>query len=54
MLPADVEVIVVAASDGYELEAADLLASVGLQVRGYLDGGMTSWRSEGRPVHGSR
>ena len=40
----------VAASDGYELEAAELLASVGLRVRGYLEGGMTSWRSEERPV----
>jgi len=46
----DVELIVVAASDGYELEAAELLASVGLRVRGYLQGGMTSWRSEDRPV----
>jgi rhodanese-related sulfurtransferase/glyoxylase-like metal-dependent hydrolase (beta-lactamase superfamily II) len=46
----DVEVIVVAASDGYELEAADLLASVGLRVRGFLAGGMTAWRSEGRQV----
>jgi hydroxyacylglutathione hydrolase len=46
----DVELIVVAASDGYELEAAELLASVGLRVRGYLDGGMTAWRSEGRAV----
>ncbi len=48
--PPDVDLIVVAASDGYELEAADLLASVGLRVRGYLEGGMTSWPSEGRPV----
>ena len=48
--PADVELIVVAASDGYELEAAELLASVGLHVRGYLHGGMTAWRSEERPV----
>jgi hydroxyacylglutathione hydrolase len=46
----DVELIVVAASDGYELEAAELLASVGLRVRGYLEGGMTAWRSEERPV----
>jgi hydroxyacylglutathione hydrolase len=45
-----VELIVVAASDGYELEAAELLASVGLRVRGYLEGGMTAWRSEGRSV----
>ena len=34
----DVELIVVAASDGYELEAAELLASVGLRVRGFLRG----------------
>src|SRR5215218_8836035 len=46
----DVELIVVAASEGYELEAAELLAAVGLRVRGYLEGGMTAWRSEGRPV----
>jgi hydroxyacylglutathione hydrolase len=50
VIPPDVELIVVAASDGYELEAAELLASVGLRVRGYLEGGMTAWRSEGRPV----
>ncbi|HKQ16917.1 MAG TPA: MBL fold metallo-hydrolase, partial [Solirubrobacterales bacterium] len=46
----ELELIVVAASDGYELEAAELLASVGLHVRGYLQGGMTAWRSEERPV----
>lgn len=50
VVPLDVELIVVAASDGYELEAAEMLASIGLQVRGYLHGGMTSWRSEERPV----
>jgi rhodanese-related sulfurtransferase/glyoxylase-like metal-dependent hydrolase (beta-lactamase superfamily II) len=50
VVPPDVEVIVVAASDGYELAAADLLASVGLRVRGFLTGGMTAWRSEGRQV----
>ena len=50
VVPADVELIVVAASDGYELAAADLLASVGLRVRGFLVGGMTAWRSEGRRV----
>ena len=50
VVPAEVELIVVAASDGYELEAADLLASVGLRARGFLAGGMTAWRSEGRPV----
>ena len=47
---ADAELVVVAASDGYELEAAELLASVGLRVRGFLAGGMTAWRSEERPV----
>ncbi len=46
----DAELIVIAASDGYELEAAELLGSVGLRVRGYLEGGMTAWRSEDRPV----
>jgi hydroxyacylglutathione hydrolase len=46
----NVEVIVVAASDGYELEAAELLASVGIHVQGFLQGGMTAWRSEERPV----
>lgn len=49
-VPADAELIVVAASSGYELEAAELLAAVGLRVTGYLDGGMTSWRVEGREV----
>jgi hydroxyacylglutathione hydrolase len=44
------DVVVVAASDGYELEAAELLASVGLSVKGFLEGGMTAWRSEGQPV----
>ncbi len=44
------ELIVVAASDGYEAEAAELLGAVGLRVRGFLEGGMTSWRSEGREV----
>jgi glyoxylase-like metal-dependent hydrolase (beta-lactamase superfamily II)/rhodanese-related sulfurtransferase len=50
VVPGGTELIVVAASDGYELEAAELLASVGLRARGFLDGGMTAWRSEGRPV----
>ena len=48
--PVEAELIVVAASDGYELEAAELLASIGLRVRGFLEGGMTAWRSEERPV----
>ena len=34
-----------------ERRAAQLLASVGLPVRGYLEGGMTAWRTEERPVH---
>jgi rhodanese-related sulfurtransferase/glyoxylase-like metal-dependent hydrolase (beta-lactamase superfamily II) len=50
VVPPETEIVVVAASDGYELEAAELLASVGLRVRGFLSGGMTAWRSEGRPV----
>ncbi len=50
VVPENAELIVVAASDGYEMEAAALLASVGLRVRGFLEGGMTAWRSEGRPV----
>ena len=48
--PAGAEIIVVAASDGDERDAAELLAAVGLRVRGFLDGGMTAWRTEGRPV----
>ena len=51
VVPDEAELIVVAASDGYEMEAAELLASVALQVRGFLAGGMTAWRSEGRPVN---
>jgi rhodanese-related sulfurtransferase/glyoxylase-like metal-dependent hydrolase (beta-lactamase superfamily II) len=50
VVPVDTDVIVVAASDGYELEAAELLGAVGLAVRGSLEGGMTAWRSEERPV----
>ncbi|MGH2983797.1 MAG: MBL fold metallo-hydrolase [Solirubrobacterales bacterium] len=44
------DLLVVAASDAHELAAAELLGSVGLRVRGLLAGGMTAWRSEGRPV----
>jgi hydroxyacylglutathione hydrolase len=50
MVPADAELLIVAASDGNELEAAELLAAVGLQVCGFLGGGMTAWRAEDRPV----
>ena len=42
--------IVVAASDGDERDAAELLAAVGMRVRGFLEGGMTAWRTEARPV----
>ena len=35
---------------GFERDHSELLASVGLRVRGFLSGGMTAWRSEGRPV----
>ena len=50
MVPVDAALLVVAASDGNELEAAELLAAVGLQVQGFLGGGMTAWRAEDRPV----
>jgi hydroxyacylglutathione hydrolase len=49
--PAGSDIIVVAASSGDERRAAQMLASVGLAVRGYLEGGMTAWRTEERPVH---
>ncbi len=48
--PAGEDVIVVAASDGDERDAAELLAAVGMRVRGFLEGGMTAWRMDGRPV----
>jgi hydroxyacylglutathione hydrolase len=51
VVPPEGEVVVVAASDGNELEAAELLAAVGLRVRGFLGGGMSAWRAEERPVH---
>jgi hydroxyacylglutathione hydrolase len=50
VVPPDGEIVVVAASDGNELEAAELLAAVGLRVRGFLGGGMSAWRAEERPV----
>ena len=50
VIPPDAEVVIVAASDGNELEAAELLAAVGLGVRGFLGGGMSAWRAEERPV----
>ncbi len=46
----EAELVVVAASDGNELAAAELLAAVGLRVRGFLGGGMSAWRAEERPV----
>jgi hydroxyacylglutathione hydrolase len=48
--PSGADVIVVAASDGDERDAAELLAAVGLRVRGFLEGGMTAWRMESRAV----
>jgi len=48
--PEGADVIVVAASDGDERDAAELLAAVGIRVRGFLEGGMTAWRTENRPV----
>ncbi len=48
--PAAAEIIVVAAHDVDERQAAELLAAVGLRVRGFLEGGMTAWRIDGRPV----
>ena len=48
--PDGAEIIVVAASDGDERHAAELLAAVGMRVRGFLEGGMTAWRTEERPV----
>ncbi len=48
--PAGTEIIIVAASDGDERHAAELLAAVGMRVRGFLEGGMTAWRTDGRPV----
>jgi rhodanese-related sulfurtransferase/glyoxylase-like metal-dependent hydrolase (beta-lactamase superfamily II) len=48
--PRGEEIIVVAASDGDERQAAELLAAVGLRVRGFLAGGMTAWRTEERAV----
>ena len=48
--PGGAELIVVAASDGDERRAAELLAAVGVPVRGFLEGGMTAWRSEDRVV----
>jgi hydroxyacylglutathione hydrolase len=50
VVPPDGEIVVVAASDGNELAAAELLAAVGLRVRGFLGGGMSAWRAEERPV----
>ena len=45
--PRGAELIVVAACDGDERQAAELLAAVGLPVRGFLEGGMTAWRNGG-------
>ena len=45
----DQEVVLVGRDDAEALHAAELAAAVGIdQVVGYLAGGMTSWREEGR------
>ena len=55
VVPPDADLIVVAASDGYELEAAELLASVGLRrARLPRRAAITAWRSEDRPVAAAR
>jgi glyoxylase-like metal-dependent hydrolase (beta-lactamase superfamily II)/rhodanese-related sulfurtransferase len=50
VVPPDTEVVVVAASDGNEIAAAELLAAIGIRVRGFLGGGMSAWRADERPV----
>ncbi|MGE5857257.1 MAG: MBL fold metallo-hydrolase [Solirubrobacterales bacterium] len=50
VLDPETRLIVVAGSEGYELEAAELLACVGMRTVGYLEGGMTAWRAEDRDV----
>jgi len=50
VIPPEAEIVIVAASDGNELEAAELLAAVGLRVRGFLGGGMSAWRAEERSI----
>jgi hydroxyacylglutathione hydrolase len=50
VVPPEADVVVVAASDGNELAAAELLAAVGLRVGGFLAGGMSAWRAENRPL----
>ncbi len=44
------DLILLAASDSDERQAAELLAAVGLTVLGFIEGGMTAWRTESRPV----
>src|SRR5215212_237499 len=51
VVPEGSDIVMVAASSGDERRAAQMLASVGLAVHGYLEGGMTAWRTEERPVH---
>jgi hydroxyacylglutathione hydrolase len=48
--PGGAPLILLAASDSDELAAARLLASVGMPVLGFLEGGMTAWRTDARPV----
>jgi hydroxyacylglutathione hydrolase len=45
------EVVLIGRDDADAIAAAGLAASVGIDaIAGYLAGGMTSWREEGRPV----
>src|SRR3954454_1794567 len=50
VVPVDAELLVGAPSNRNGLESSELLAAVGLGVRGFLGGGMTAWRAEDRPV----
>ena len=43
-------VVIVGRDDDDGSRAAALAAAVGIEVAGYLQGGMTSWRQEGRPA----
>ncbi len=50
LAPADVPIVVVGRDDADARGAARLAAAVGIDdVTGYLAGGMTAWREEGRP-----
>jgi rhodanese-related sulfurtransferase len=49
------EVVLIGGDDDEAIRAAPLAAAIGvLRVGGYLAGGMTGWREEGRPVESVR